>query len=105
MLQTIETKVFLYKKIERFTIPSKLIELKDGWQFGSMNLKSVNVSPFNSNFIEYNKSEMIFGKSSPKMSNFDLLVFCNREVKFVEIPNFIERIYSYVFFISKSSKH
>ena len=46
-LQTIESGAFSNSKIESFTIPSELIELKEGWCFGTSYLKKIKVSPNN----------------------------------------------------------
>ena len=47
----------------------------------------------------YSKYEdkFIIGKSTIEKENFDVLIFCNRDVKNAKIPNFIEIIGSYAF--------
>ena len=46
----------------------------------------------------YNDNKMIIGKTSIESSNYNCLIFCVRNIKYVKIPNFIEHISSFAFF-------
>ena len=92
-LQIIED-AFNSTNIESFSIPSNLIEFKDGWCFGLTKLKEIEISPDNQRYKVY-EDKLIIEKSSIEHENYDCLVF--RDIKTAMIPNFIEHIYSFAF--------
>ena len=60
------------------------------------SLKSIEVDPNNWKYSIYN-DKLIIGKSTKEQENFDILVFCVRDVKTVEIPDFIKIIGPFAF--------
>ncbi|KAK8835895.1 hypothetical protein M9Y10_040273 [Tritrichomonas musculus] len=94
-LQIIED-AFNSTKIESFSIPSNLIEFKDGWCFGLTKLKKIEISPDNQRYKVY-EDKFIIEKSSIEHENYDCLVFCVRDIKTAMIPNFIEHFCSFAF--------
>lgn len=95
-LQTIESDVFSSTLIERFTIPSKL-EFKDGWPFQASHLVKIDVNPKNPLYKVY-EDKFIIGKTSKEEANYDILIFCVKDVKKVTIPNFIRIIGPFSFY-------
>ena len=95
-LQTIESNSFSMSSIESFVIPETLVDLKDGWCSSLRDLHKIIVSPKNPRYYKYD-DKMIIGKSSIDKNNYDMLVFCSRNVKKAKIPDFIEIISSYAF--------
>lgn len=95
-LQIIEKEAFLNSSIESITIPSHVVELKDGWCRYTSKLKEINVSPDNKKYKTY-ENKIIIGKSNINQNNYDELLFCNRDTKNITIPNFIKHIKSYSF--------
>ena len=68
-LQTIEKNAFYYSKIERFTIPSSLTDLKEGWCDCVSYLNQVNVSPNNPRYKKYD-DKMIIGKHNEQDAEY-----------------------------------
>ena len=96
-LQSIDTAAFDGTSIEQIEIPNSLIDLKEGWCCNAIKLTKINVSKNNPRYISY-CDKMIIGKSSIESeNNYDVLVFCSRNVKTIEIPNFIKTIGPYAF--------
>lgn len=90
-LQIIED-AFNSTNIESLSIPSNLIEFKDGWCFGLTKLKKIEISSDNQRYKVY-EDKFIIEKSS--IEHYDCLVF--RDIKTAMIPYFIEHIYSFAF--------
>ena len=59
-------------------------------------MNKINVSPNNPYFKTYD-DKFIIGKSFINQENYDKLIFCVRDIEFVNIPNFIEHICSAAF--------
>lgn len=99
-LQIIEKEAFFSTSIESIEIPSKLTQLKRGWCSGLENTSRIIVSKSNPNYRLYD-DKFIISKSSKEKEeenqNFDVLVFCVRDIEKVTIPNFIEIIDKYAF--------
>ena len=96
-LKTIEKYSFAFSSIESFTIPENLIDLQKEWCYGTPKLTEIYVSPKNPRYITYDDGKIILGKSSFESENYDNLVFCVRNIKYVTIPSFIEHICDYAF--------
>ena len=90
-LHTIEENVFAYSAVQSITFPSSLIELKNGWCNDAELLETITVMPNNPRYSSY-ENQFIIGKSSIEKENYDVLVFCNRNVETAFIPNFIKII-------------
>ena len=94
--KTIENSAFDFSSIESITIPSSLTELKDNWCSYVYELKQIKVMPNNPRYKVYD-DKFIIGKSSIEQDNYDILVFCVRNIENVTIPSFIEIIGPYSF--------
>ena len=92
----IEKNAFSYSTIKSITIPSELIELKEGWCVNTLLLTKITVSPKNPRYCLF-EDKMIIGKTNIEEDNYDCLIFCVRDIKHIQIPNFIEHICSYSF--------
>lgn len=92
-LTTIEANAFQYSKIEFLNIPSKCIDLKDSWCKEVNKLTKIVVSKNNPRYMSVD-NKFVFGKSKIEQKNFDLFVFCARNVKSFFVPNFVEHICS-----------
>ena len=77
--------------LECFSIPSSLIDLKDGWSFSTSRLNSISVSPNNPRYKMYDNF-IVIGKSNVDSDEYDTICFCCRNVKTVKIPKFINHI-------------
>ena len=95
-IQIINNSAFFNSAIESLTIPSSLVDLREGWCSGTSKLKTIKVDPENPRYSNYDEN-LIIGKSSLETSNFDVIIFCNRKAKKVKIPKFIKHIGSYAF--------
>ena len=96
-LKTIEKGSFCNSKIESLTIPSSTVELESGWSIGVPYLNKIIISPNNPRYSLYD-DKMIIGKSSLESKNFDVIVYCIKSAKTIEIPSFIKTIGSYAFY-------
>ena len=94
-IRTIE-RYSLNIKLESITIPSKLVDLQEGWCSTAPNLTRVNVSPQNPRYRSID-NKFIIGKKSIEQTNFDCFVFCSRDVKNIAIPSYIKHIDPYAF--------
>lgn len=96
-MKIIDEHSFSNSPIKHLSIPSSVIELKDGWcnEINSLiqieiNKNEVeNISNFNDTFI--------IGKSDLNTKNFDVLLFARRDIEHAVIPSFIKRISPYAF--------
>lgn len=93
---------FLLNSIKSITIPSSFKYFASGWCDEAPNLTEINVSTENKYFSSYN-NQFIIGKSLQENTeeDFDVLIFCVRNVKNVTIPKFIKIIGSYSFQLCK----
>lgn len=78
-------------------MPSSVVELHDGWCYGTPKLNNINVF-INNNIVNIkNYDKFVIGKSSLVSENFDELHFSPRKVKSITIPPFIKIIAPYSF--------
>ena len=89
-LQTIKQFAFADSYIQSLTIPAKLVEPENFWFSNVINLVTIKVDPINPRYKEH--GDFIIGKSSINNDDFDSIIFYNRNVSNVEIPNFIRVI-------------
>lgn len=82
--------------LESITIPSTVVELREGWCTRTEFLTSIEIIQNNRFFINY-EDKLILGKSSPKNDTYDLLLFAARDIETAVIPSFIKRISPYAF--------
>ena len=75
-------------KIQFFSIPSSVIELKENWRYEKID---VTVMPNNKMFINY-EDKFIIGKSCIESDIFDVLIFCRFNVEYAKVPSFIKKI-------------
>lgn len=102
-LQTVGGFAFSCTSIEKFTIPPKLSNLKNGWCGWALKLNHIDVSPKNPNFRCTN-DHVLIGKSSNKSEIFDVLVFCPRKTESLVIPDTIKHIDPYAFHVCNKLK-
>ena len=96
-LQTIEEGAFFGSMIEKITISKNLVDLKFGWCDQTINVNKIIVSPNNPIYSCFGE-KFVIGKSSIENDEYDVLVFCVRNIDMkVIIPSFIKRIESYSF--------
>ena len=97
-IRYIYSSIFYNSSIESFFIPPSVEYIHDYWCIGAAKLKTVTVSPLNKNFKYLDDNEQIIvGKSDKSKEVFDTIIFVNRNVKQVTIPNFIKYIKPYAF--------
>lgn len=94
-IRTIERNSLNFK-LESITIPSKLVDLQEGWCSTAPNLTRVNVSPQNPRYRSID-NKFIIGKKIIEQTNFDCFVFCSRDVKGITIPSCIKHISPFSF--------
>lgn len=102
-IETIHKEAFFDSSIESLTIPASLVDLKEGWCSGANNLTTISVDPKNKRYSFFDE-KFIIGKSSIEQENFDVLVFCIRNIQTVIIPSFIKIIGPYAFEMCKKLK-
>ena len=95
-IRAIDEFAFCFSTITSITIPPSLVELNEGWCSSTPSLTCINVMENNPRYKKYD-DKFIIGKTSIEQDNYDVLVFCNRDVEIAKIPNFIEIIGSYAF--------
>lgn len=98
-LKTIPKNLFENNGIENFTIPMNIEKFADGWNKGSFFLNALAISEKNQNFSYLDdKKKIIIAKSDLSSSEFDVIVFANKDLKHVFIPSTIKFIMSYAFY-------
>lgn len=102
-LEIIQKEAFYDSSIESLTIPASLIDLNEGWCSGVCNLNIININPNNERYSFFDE-KFIIGKSSIEQENYDVLIFCIRNIKKVIIPSFIKIIGPYAFEMCKKLK-
>ena len=95
-LKSINRYAFYHSTIEYLQIPNNVEELKNGWCCCVAKLNKVSISPLNTRFI-FNGTDLIFGKSNEKSTDFDVLVFAFRDIKRAIIPSSIQTISPFAF--------
>ena len=95
-VRTIEEKAFSDSTIQYLEIPASVTDLKDGWCYEANELKQVIVNENNPRYKNYD-NDIVIGKTTIDSANYDLLVFCNRNIEALTIPNFIKTICPFSF--------
>ena len=95
-LRIIEKDAISCSLIQSISLPSSLVELKDEWCNMTPNLNQISISSDNPYYKTY-EDKFIIGKSTNQQENFDVLVFCVRNIQNVKIPDFIKIIGQYAF--------
>lgn len=96
-IKTIEKNAFENSSLKSISIPSTLIELNDGWCSGTSKLTKINISQNNQRYLLYDDKIIIGKKSIENDEMHEILVFCVRDIKMIQIPNFIKIIGPYSF--------
>lgn len=78
------------RELQSITIPSSVIELKNGWCDGTSDLKHVEVEPGNLRYLSVDCKYII-----EKSEDYDTLIIWKRDVVEVDIPNSIKVIGPY----------
>lgn len=94
-LETIEKDSFEDSKIKSISLPESLKELKKGWCNGTYNLINVSIHPNNKSISKKNK--MLFGKTEENVDSFDAILFAERNIECVIIPENIKEIRAFSF--------
>lgn len=92
-LKTIGSYAFYGTRIESLTIPALVSDLHNGWISRAENIKTLEIDPNNQNFRKLD-DKIIVGKTDLKSDQFDSIVFVNRDVKKLTIPQNIKVIAS-----------
>lgn len=104
-LQMIDKNSFSNSTVEFLSIPSKVVELKEGWCHRTPRLNKVDISPLNENFAYLDHDQkMIVGKSRTNDGCFDILIFACRDMIRVIIPAYVRRISAFAFASCKRLK-
>lgn len=77
-------------------IPATVTDLEDGWCHETSDLREIIIDQNNPRYQIYN-NKMIIGKKSFESTNFDVLIFCFRDVESDIIPDFITVIGAHSF--------
>lgn len=100
-LQIIKSGSLSESYIRSISVLPKNIQLEKGWCKDTGSLTSIKIDENHPLYKSY-ENTFIIGKSSIKQKNYDVLVFCNRDVKQVTIPSFIKFIDAFSFEQCKS---
>ena len=103
-LQIIEKGVFDNSSVEHLSIPSSVVELKDGWCNCLTELTDIEIIQNKIQNISMHIEKFIVGKTDQKSDNFDVLLYSFRDIEEVIIPSFIRQIGSYAFSQCKKLK-
>lgn len=95
-LRIIEKYAFDQTLIENFTIPRNLEQFN--LECFSYNLKNISITPSNKCFKLF-ENKLILGKSNPNKNNYDKLIFSIPDIERIAIPNSIEIIEPYSFYL------
>lgn len=87
-LHRIESGSFSLSTIEMLQIPATVTDLEDSWCHETSDLREIIIDQNNPRYQIYN-NKMIIGKKSIESTNFDVLIFCFRDVESAIIPDFI----------------
>ncbi|KAK8898405.1 hypothetical protein M9Y10_000691 [Tritrichomonas musculus] len=97
-LLSIGNNAFNFSALETIEIPRNVNKLEDGWCNSTECLVNVSISPENRNFMFLqDQNKVMVGKSNNEQDNFDVIKFACRDIKKVNIPNYIKRIDSFAF--------
>lgn len=94
---SIEDCALFDSSIESINIFSSKLELGDGqWCQGAYNLKDIIISPSNKHY-QYKDDRYFLGKSDQLSDNYDVLIFCKRDIEAAIIPSNIKFLSPYSF--------
>lgn len=98
-LVTIRKEAFYNTPIEHLYIPSKLVNLEDGWCTFTKDLFDIKISPDNKAYKMFpeDDGQIIVGKSDLNSDVFDVLVFVCRNILYVTFPPNIKKIAPFAF--------
>ena len=90
---SIDDYTFYGSSIESINIASSKLELGDGgWIQQAYNLKDIIISPSNKNY-QYKNNSYFLGKSDQLSDNYDVLIFCKRDIETAIIPSNIKFLF------------
>lgn len=95
-LKIIEEGAFYDSSINSIDIPSSVVDLKVGWCLNTRYLNVIKIDPYNQ-FYKMFDNKLILGKTTAENETFNILSFCNRNIKEAIIPFDVEIIESYSF--------
>lgn len=94
----IEKNSFFDSSIKKIIFPPSLTEIEEGWNRKADKLTTVIISEKSSHFKYLDKGHhIIIGKSKSSNSNFDVLIFVNKNVHEIRIPSSITHTNSFAF--------
>lgn len=77
-LLNIDQDSFFRSSFKKFSLPSSLDELKEGWCNNNKKLENVTISVKNSNFLILENNDFIFGKSNHSKSGELVILLISR---------------------------
>lgn len=83
--------MFAFTLITSLTIPSSLIDLKEGCFLDAFNLRTINVSPNHPRYKMYD-DRLLIKNSTNDAINYDSIAYCLPYKEEVTVPNFIKHI-------------
>ena len=95
-VQIIQDSAFYFSEIRSIFIPASLTNLEEGWCNNAEKLNEIKISPKNPRYAVFD-DKYIISKSSIEQKEYNVLNFCIRNIKIIQIPNFIEIISPYAF--------
>lgn len=101
-LLSFKKSIFNQTRITSICIPASVETLEEGWCKRADYLKTATISSGNRHFKYSDTDErIIIGKSDKNSAIYDTLVFANRDIDRVKVPDYISRIDSFAFFNCK----
>lgn len=92
---SIEDCALYGSSIESINIASSKLELGDGgWMQQVFNLKDIIISPSNK-YYQYKNNYYFLGKSDQLSDNYDVLIFCKRDIETAIIPSNIKFLFPF----------
>lgn len=93
-LVSIDSNAFSSSQIQKFSIPSKVKDLREGWCNNLPFLSKISVSPKNNRFLCLGE-KILLGKTDVNCEVYDILVFACRDLQQISIPSFVRIIGPY----------
>ncbi|KAK8844354.1 hypothetical protein M9Y10_024568 [Tritrichomonas musculus] len=95
-LQIIDKEAFAFSSIESLSIPSCASEFRRGWAAGTPKLNRITIIQAKEKNVCY-KDHLVIGKSDTKSDKYDVVIYADRNIKTIKIPEDVKRIESYGF--------
>lgn len=95
-LYSISRLAFCTSSIKKLILPKSIVKFDERWCMSTPNLNQIKILP-GCSFYTFYDDKYLLGKTNPENEKFDVLLFCRRDLKSIEIPHSVDIIREFAF--------